>query len=198
MIKNRFPEIKPGRRYLKRAYSSTIMLLLGRAIEAAAEVDESIKKIFEGLPDDFTFLLGVAPAGPNMIVGKDKNGGVKYLGWKPSNRNIQLEMRIKNMELAFRIFTFRESTAYASSNDRFLIMGDLAHALAVVRILDIVEIYLLPRIIAELAVKRYPAETEFPPLKKHVNRGRIYVKTFFHPDLFRVAFNNLRNRSTTT
>ncbi len=197
MITNRFPEVKPCRKHLKRAYAFTVMLLIGRAIEAAAEVDESIKEIFRNLPDDFNFLLGVAPNGPNMIMGKDKSGAIKYLGWNPSDHDVKLEMRIKNMELAFRIFTFRESTAYASSNDRFLIVGDLAHALAVVRILDIVEIYLLPRIIAELAVKRYPSETEFPPLKKHLNRGRIYAKTL-HPDLFRVALNNLRNRSATT
>jgi len=46
----------------------------------------------------------------------------------------------------------------------------------VVRILDIVEVYLLPKFIAKLAVKRYPIETP------HVNLFRrilLYVRTVF-------------------
>jgi len=35
--------------------------------------------------------------------------------------------------------------------------GELPYALAVIRILDIVEVYLLPKLIARLAVKRYPS-----------------------------------------
>jgi hypothetical protein len=46
-------------------------------------------------------------------------------------------------------------------------------ACAVVRILDMVEVLLLPKIIARLAVKRYPA---WSPLRKHLGRFMVYVR----------------------
>lgn len=187
---SRYPEIKPGSRIFKKAYASLMMFIVGRAIEAAASVDKSVKRIFEDLPEKFTFCLGVDPAGPYMVAAKDSKGRLRYLGWRRHGRKINLVLTIKNLESAFRVFTFRESTAAAYSYDRFRVDGNLPQALAVVRVLDIVEVYLLPKIIARLAVKRYPDRNEMPPLKKHVNRIRIYLKAF-SPGLLRVIYKNL-------
>ncbi|MCP4455233.1 MAG: hypothetical protein GY809_27550, partial [Planctomycetes bacterium] len=50
--------------------------------------------------------------------------------------------------------------------------GEISHACAVFRIMDIVQVYLLPKFIAKLAIKRYPRWT----LKRHVI-DRILVNT---------------------
>lgn len=187
---SRYPEIRPGTKLVKKSYVFVMLLIVGRAIEAAAKVDESVKKIFADLPDRFTFYLGVAPGGPYMVVGKDRDGNVKYLGWNLYGRKINLGLKIQNIESAVKVFTFQESTAQAFAYDRFIVEGNLSQALAVVRVIDIVEVHLLPKVIARLAVKRYPKWSELSPVKKHLNRIRIYLKSF-SPSLIKVIYRNL-------
>jgi len=149
---------------------------MGRAIQAAAAVDRAVKKEFVDMPDSFTFALSVMPNGPHMIVGKDQRGFVRYRGWDPEGKNIDLQMKIKNIEAAMLIFSFQESTALATARDRLIVDGEVEHACAIVRILDIVEVYLLPKIIARLAVKRYPV---WSFRRKYLGRALIYVRTVF-------------------
>jgi hypothetical protein len=111
-----------------------------------------------------------------MIVGKNQRGVVRYKGWDPAGKKIDLQMKIKNIEAAMLIFTFKESTTLATARDRLIVDGEVAHACAIVRILDIVEVYLLPKIIAKLAVKRYPG---WPFRRKYLGRVLIYVRTIF-------------------
>jgi aldehyde:ferredoxin oxidoreductase len=111
-----------------------------------------------------------------MIVGKDRRGVVRYRGWDTEGKKIDLDMKIKNIEAAMLIFTFRESTALATARDRLVVDGEVAHACAIVRILDAVEVYLLPKIIARLAVKRYP---DWPFRRKYLGRALVYVRTIF-------------------
>jgi aldehyde:ferredoxin oxidoreductase len=171
-----FREVAAGKKSLKKDYVAVMMWFMGRAIQAAAAVDRAVEKEFAGLPDGFVFALSVMPNGPHMIIGKDKRGFARYRGWDPEGKKIDLDMKIKNIEAALLIFTFQESTALATTRDRLVVDGDVAHACAVVRILDIVEVYLLPKIIAKLAVKRYPG---WPFRRKYLGRVLIYVRSIF-------------------
>jgi hypothetical protein len=171
-----FREVKAGKKSLKKDYVAIMLWFVGRAIQAAAAVDKEVKKEFKELPDRFTFSLSVMPDGPHMIVGKDKRGDVRYMGWDPEGKDIDLKMKIKNIEAAMLLFTFQESTAIASDRNRLIVDGEVPHACAVVRILDIVEVYLLPKIIAKLAVKRYPV---WSPGRKYLGRTWIYIRTVF-------------------
>lgn len=169
-----FREIAVGTKPFKTAYVAVMLWFVGRAIQAAARVDKEVKKEFEKLPNGFTFCLGVLPSGPYMIVGKNEKGRVKYLGWKPGGKHIDLDMKIKNIEAAILMFTFQESTAVASARDRMTIDGELPYACAIVRVLDIGEVYLLPKFIARLAVKRYPSWSFG---RKYIGRARIYFRS---------------------
>ena len=159
---------------MKKDYVSIMLWFVGRAIQAASAVDEDVKKEFAALPDHFTFSLGVMPDGPYMVVGKTRKGIVQYIGWDPEGRDIDLKMKIKNIEAAMLLFTFQESTTIATARNRLIVDGEVPHACAVVRILDIVEVYLLPKIIAKLAVKRYPC---WSPGRKYGGRTWIYIRT---------------------
>jgi aldehyde:ferredoxin oxidoreductase len=152
-------EIRPRRKPLKRAYIALLLWFVGRAIQAAVRTDQDVNREFAALPHGFTFCLGILPHGPHMVVGKDDRGQVHYLGGKVENRPIHLRILIKHREAAFLMFTFQESTATAAARNRLLVDGEVAHACAVVRILDMVEVYLLPKWIARRAVKRYPSWT---------------------------------------
>ena len=66
-----FRQIEPGRKPLKKAYVAVMLWFVGRSIPIAAKVDPGIGREIADLPDGFTFSLGVLPAGPAMIVGKE-------------------------------------------------------------------------------------------------------------------------------
>jgi hypothetical protein len=169
-----FREVAAGKNSLKKDYVAIMLWFVGKAIQAASSVDKDVKKEFEQLPDYFTFSLGVMPDGPHMVVGKTRKGIVQYIGWDPEGRHIDLKMKIKNIEAAMLLFTFQESTALASARNRLIVDGEVPHACAVVRILDTVEVYLLPKIIAKLAVKRYPV---WSPGRKYLGRVMVYIRT---------------------
>lgn len=175
---NNYPEINPGKKLLKRIYIAVMLWIVGRGIQAASRVDRDIKREFKELPEDFLMCLGILPGGPYMFIGKDKKGRAKYLGWNPKGKKVTLGMSIKNIEAAMLVFTFRESTATAFAHDRFIVDGDLIPGMAVVRILNLVEVYLLPKIITKLAVKRYPPWSEMSPLRKYIGRIIVYVRAF--------------------
>jgi hypothetical protein len=175
---SKFPEIKPKGKLIKKIYVAVMLWIVGRAIAAAAKVDKEVKEEFAGLRDDFMVRLWVAPGGPAMIVGKDKKGIVKYMGWNSKGRKITLDMKIKNIEGAILVFTFQESTCVAFCNDRFVVNGDLTDACTFVRILNLIEVYLLPKIITSLAVKRYPKWSQMNPVRKYAGRVMIYIRAF--------------------
>jgi hypothetical protein len=175
---NKYPEVKSGSKLIKKIYVAIMLWIVGRAIQAASRVDREVKDEFAGLPDDFMMHLHVLPSGPGMIVGKDKNGKVKYMGWSPKGKKITLDMKIKNIEGAILMFTFQESTCVASANNRLAVSGNVPDTMAFIRILNIVETYLLPKIITSLAVKRYPKWSQMNPFRKYIGRVLVYVRTF--------------------
>ena len=169
-----FRMISPGGKPIKRLYLAVMLWFVGRAVQAAARVDKQVRRTFDAIPDGFTFALTVAPDGPAMVVGKDRSGKVKYLGSDTDKRFIDLRLTIKNIEAAMLLFTFQEPTVLAVARDRMVVDGDIPAACAVVRILDMVEVFLLPKILASLAVRRYP---QWPFVRKTMGRVLIYLRT---------------------
>lgn len=171
---DKFIEIKPGRKPFKRIYLHIMLWFVGKAIQAAARVDKEVKQEFDTMPDKYTFSLGAFPKGPYMVVGKDDKGQVKYLGCNIKKQSVDLELTLKSVGHLFTLFTFQESTPTANARDRLCVSGDVPHACAAVRILDIVQVYLLPKAIAKLAIKRYPSWS----LKRHTfDRSLIFIRT---------------------
>lgn len=168
-----FREVEAGSKPFKKAYVAVMLWFVGRAMQAAARVDDAVRREFEELPSGFTFALGVMPKGPYMIVGKDDAGRVKYLGWKTEGLKIDAAMRIKNLEAAILLFTFQEGNAVAAARDRLVVDGEVPSVCAAMRILEMVEVYLLFKPIARLALRRYP---DWPLMKKVTGRLLIYSR----------------------
>lgn len=169
-----FSEIKPKKNIFRRIYLSVMLWFTGRAIQAAARTDKAVKDEFSNMPDNYTFCLGAFPNGPWMVVGKDENGNVKYKGGNKDKQPVDLELVLKSAGSLFTLFTFQESTPTATARDRLYVSGDVPHACAAVRILDIVQVYLLPKPVAKLAIKRYPKW----PLTRHIfTRTMVLART---------------------
>ncbi len=169
-----YREIEPGRRPFKRAYLSLMFWFVGRAVQAASRVDREVMQEVRALPDGFVFALGVVGRGPHMVLEKRGNDRLRYLGQRFDSAESPVVLEFKHLESGFLTFTFQENTPVANARDRLVLDGEVAHACAMVRILDRVQVYLLPKFIAALAIKRYP---RWPFWPKCFNRVRIYWRT---------------------
>ncbi len=151
-----FKEISTGANLLVNIYLNIMLWFVGRGIQAASRVDKDVKEEFARFPDGFIFSLGAYPNGPFMVVGKDEKGSVKYLGRKITDKKIDLKLMLKHTSLLFLLFSFQEGTPVSNARDRLFVDGDIPYACAVVRIMNIVQVYLLPAFIAKMVIKRYP------------------------------------------
>lgn len=177
MEQQTYPEIIPAGKPLKKLYLSVLLFITGRAIAAAYRHDIQVKRELDSIGENFLIRLGLINSGPAMYIGRKQNGKVKYLGSKPGKEKPLIDIKIKNIEAAMLMFTFSESSAMATCRNRVILDGDMGAACAFMRAFDIVEIYLLPKPVAKLAVKRYPKWTRMNPVRKHTGRLLIYLST---------------------
>ena len=177
MLSDSYREINPGKKIIKKIYVWVALLLFGRAFQAGYKADREIKAEFDALPADYLFDLCVEPSGPHMLVGKKKNGKVKYFGSRMKNgMKPALSMKVKNIEAAMQMFTFMESTTTANARNRIVVEGEIKYALAMVRVMNLLEVYLLPKPAAKLGVKRYPKWSQMNPFRKHLGRIQLYLR----------------------
>lgn len=162
--------IAPGGRPLTRLFLSVTLSLVGRAIQAAYGIDGEVKQEFDELPDDFNFALGIEPAGPHLIIGKDARGRPRFLGGKINGLEIDLSLKLKNLTAGVLLFTFKESAAMALVRKRLVVEGQMSAACAVLRILNKVEDYLLPADFARRAGQR-----DCPQPKAKLCWGRVRI-----------------------
>lgn len=101
---------------------------------------------------------------------------LRVLTPKEYPESFDVDIRFKHLQAAMLLFTFREGTTEAFARDRMVVYGNLPEALSIVRILNIVEVYLLPKFLAKRAVKSYP---RWSFARKHSGRIAVYVKTEF-------------------
>jgi len=70
----------------KRAYVSMMMNVIGRALEAASQEDEVIRKEIAAFPEQFLFEMKILPNGPSLAMAKNDRGELEFLGPQPSRK----------------------------------------------------------------------------------------------------------------
>lgn len=155
---------------LKRPYVALMMNVIGRALEASSQVDPVIQNEVRRLPSEFIFDMRALPNGPAFVMQKRGETGLKFLG-SESPRPVDVSLKFKHLNHAFLVLSFQEGTAQAFANDRLLVDGEISDTMKLVRCLNRMESLILPKIIAEKALKRYP---ELPLKRKFAEGGRIY------------------------
>ncbi|RLP53960.1 MAG: hypothetical protein D6160_12895 [Ketobacter sp.] len=155
---------------LKKPYVALMMEVIGRALEASSQVDERIQKEVARLPAGFVFDMRALPSGPCFVMQKVGESNLKYLG-SESELPSDTSLKFKHLTHAFLVLSFQEGTAQAFANDRLLVDGEIAHAMKLVRCLNRMESLILPKLIAQRALKRYPDITLGQKLS---TGGRIY------------------------
>lgn len=138
-------------------YVNLMMGVVGRALVSASQTDDAVRREVSAFPAGYVFQMMVVPSGPAFSTEVQADGTLRLL--KDFQGKPDLAVRFKHMSHAFLVLSFQEGTARAFANDRIYVDGDVSHAIRMVRCLSRMEILILPKIIAERAVKRYPAIT---------------------------------------
>ncbi len=165
--------IQPMMAEARRLYVQAMFQVMGRALQAVSEVDDTVKKEALALPNGFLFEMMVMPNGPRMVVEHTGLGRFHYHG-DEAPRPVDLSIRFKHIAHAFLVLSFQEKTAVAFANDRMLVDGDISYAVRMTRVLNRLESFILPKLIAQRAVKEYPRNLHLP--QKLISGARIYLK----------------------
>ncbi len=169
--------IKPMARQARRLYVEVMFQVMGRALQAVSEVDPEARSEAKVLPEGFLFEMMVMPDGSRLIVEHMGNGRLYYHGDR-APRPVDLSIQFKHVAHAFLVLSFQEKTSVAFANDRMLVDGDISYAIRMTRVLNRLEAFILPRLIASRAVKEYPANLNLP--EKILSAARIYLKVANH------------------
>ena len=138
----------------------------------ASQVDDEIRQDVSKFPIGFTLSMAVFNNDAAFIARVNENHHLElidHLDYKAD-----LIITFKHIHHAFLVFSFQESTAQAFANDRMIADGDLGHAIRLVRCLNKMEALILPKLVAELAVKEYPQQLTLK--QKLSGAANIYLK----------------------
>lgn len=165
--------IQPMAFQARRLYVELMFQVMGRALQAVSEVDATVQNDAKALPVGFLFEMMVMPQGSSLVVEHVGNGRFHYhKGSAP--RPVDLSIQFKHIAHAFLVLSFQEKTSVAFANDRMLVDGDISYAIRMTRVLNRLESFILPKLVAKRAVKEYPANLHLP--EKLMSAARIYLK----------------------
>ncbi|MDC0663532.1 hypothetical protein [Marinobacter sp. SS21] len=157
----------------RRLYVELMFQVMGNALQAISEIDSTVREEAKSLPEGFLFEMMVMPNGAKLIIEHLGEGRFRYhRGQAP--RPVDLSIKFKHIAHAFLVLSFQEKTSVAFANDRMLVDGDISYAIRMTRVLNRLEAFILPRLIAERAIKEYPKNLHLP--EKVLNAARIYLK----------------------
>lgn len=162
-------DVKPQ---LQQGYVKLMMDIIGRGLVMASQVDHEVKSEIAGFPANFTFSMKVFPNGPQFVARVDGQHRLSLV--KNPQEKPDLTITFKHISHAFLVFSFQEGTAQAFANDRMVADGEISYAIRLVRCLNKMEALILPKVIADLAVKEYPKNLTLK--HKLTGAANIYLK----------------------
>ncbi len=157
--------INPNKKRFKTIIIQIVFFILGRALSTSSKFDRVIKKELETWPENFKLIYKVDPNGPSLSL-KKMHGCLH----RSQDNNGEMVIRIKSIEIAFLLLTARIGTVQAFIEHRATIKGDVTIGMSLIRILNRVQTYMFPRIIAKRLIKRLP---NIPWYSRYYGRIRI-------------------------
>jgi hypothetical protein len=155
---------------LLRLYATVMLWVVGRALVATSRVDETVRAELAPLPQGYQIQMLVMPSGPGFVVECQGDGMLARATAVKARPDLRIAF--KHVAHAFLVLGFQEGTAQAFARDRMVVHGDVSDAIRLVRCLNTMESLILPRWIAQRAVKRYP---RLGVREKTVKAARIYA-----------------------
>lgn len=148
-----FKSYKPGRKWFKTIVCKVVMVILGRAFQVFSKHDHEIMREISAWPEGFTLELNVLPLGPKVMLTKE-DGKIKASG--DLDKKPELSVNFKNIESAFLILTPLMGVPRGFAEHRFIVIGDVAKAMAFTRCLNRILAYLYPDFLCKNLMRRIP------------------------------------------
>lgn len=139
---------------IKKFISKIVLFFLFKGFKVTYKYDENVRKEIDLLPDKFTAIIDTGEKNTKLIIQKNDNNIVRL----KDTENANIEIVFKNIDSAFLMFTGRLGVSRAYAEHRFLLKGEIAKAMCLVRCIDIVEAYLFPKIITKNILKYEPSK----------------------------------------
>ncbi len=159
---------------LQRLYIALMMGIVGRGLAIASRTDAYTRREAARLPTGTIIALRVYPHRPACFLQRS-DSALHYLGGECS-RAADVDIVFKHLQHAWMLFTFQENTPVAFARNRLVLDGEVAHAAVFNRCLARLLAIILPRVIARLALKRYPDIGLFEKLR---GAAVIYLRLLF-------------------
>ena len=125
----------------KNILANFIFKLLVKGINGANLYDTRVQKETAGLPQDFVVSLGIFPYGEYVKFRVNADHVCRIKDDTPAD----LEIVFKNNSVANAVVLGRKSVAKTFAEHAILLKGDIYKAMALVRIINLVENYLFPK-----------------------------------------------------
>lgn len=140
------------------ALCALVLFVLARALRVLGDIDARFAGELSSLPQGTSYLLRVGERGPAL--GLALRGGRLV---REKRAQADVEIGFKSAAAATRVFVGMSGIAQAYAQHRFTLKGDIALAMPLVRLLDLTEGYLFPRVMTRRFL-RAPVLREKPML----------------------------------
>lgn len=148
---------------LKAFVSKIVLFFLYRGFKACYKFDSRVREEIDSWQEGMSAVIETGIKGVNLCI-KKRDGDLIRL---QIIDNADIVIKFKSIDTAFLMFTGRLGVAKAYAQHRFTLKGEINKTMSLVRVIDIVEAYLFPKIITKHILKEVP--------KKEANLLRTYV-----------------------
>lgn len=153
---------------MQTKYVQTMFYIIANGLVSASHYDKTIRQELQGYPIGLTIKMQVLPNYASFVVQVTDQHTLKVI----QQEHADVTVYFKHLQLAMLVLSFQESTTQAFANDRMTVDGDIGYATRFVRILNQLQALILPKVIAERAIKRYP---DLSLSAKLITASRIYL-----------------------
>ena len=136
----------------KKLVSNIVLVVLYRALKVLSTLDSRVRKEFEALPDNFSVALRINPGDGELRVMKREGKLIRCT----KRDSYDVVIAFKGIDSAFKVLTGQIGIARAYAEHRFSLKGDIGTTLGLVRMIDIAEAYLFPRIMTKRILRDVP------------------------------------------
>ncbi len=148
-------------RRFQQIVCGVVLAVLYRAIRVLSHADSRVQEELRQMPQGQRVRLSVSPdeSAPSLTFSVS-DGTIHRCA-----RSVRPDIHIvfKNETMAFRVFTGRMGIAGAYAAHAFILRGNINETMGVVRVVDLVEGYLFPRLITRRILKEAP-DKQLPTL----------------------------------
>ncbi len=156
----------------KKMFSSVILYFLFHGLNVLYRKDERVRSEIDEWENGFAWGIGMGEKAPALYMRKTEKGFERISAKNVHPENMDLMIQFKSVDAAFQVMSGQVGVAGSYARHGFVLKGDIARAMSVVRCMDLTEAYLFPKVISRRILKEVP--------EKNMGLFHTYVAVMGH------------------